>query len=230
LSVPNSARRWILYLAPDKRFLVSSLWDLSVDPVEADTQTGAQLVQRADAQHAPARGPESAPATVVEFSDFQCSFCAAFAQTFQRYAKENPDKVRLIFRNFPLPEHGWAMGAARAGICIAQQSSAAFWQFHDFVFARQQGLTEESLTSAIEGFVASVPDLNRDLYARCMATSYPQARLEQDLAEARSLDIHATPTLFINGRRYGGLRDDSAFKSAVDLAVAAAPSKPAASQ
>ncbi|HEX2713528.1 MAG TPA: DsbA family protein [Candidatus Acidoferrales bacterium] len=175
------------------------------------------IEKQAEVDHAPSRGPDTAPVTVVVFSDFQCPYCATFAEMAERYRKDNPDRIRLVFRNLPLPVHDWAELAARAGACIAQQSPSAFWKFHDLLFSKQKSITRETLPSTISDFLASATELRSDEYSKCMDSSRAQTRLDQDLAEARSLDIQATPTIFVNGRKYPGFRDDPALAAAINL-------------
>lgn len=214
-SVPGSKRRWTVYLSPDMRFLSVGLWDVSVDPEVADQRVGAQLLEEARIDEAPARGPQSAPVTVVEFSDFQCPYCARFAAMVDRYQKENPQKIRLVFRNYPLPIHNWAMPAAHAGSCVLQQSAAGFWQLHDFLFSQQRSITEENLRSMIDSFIGKRGDLNGAEYRKCADSLPAEKLLARDLTEAQSYDIRSTPTVFINGRRYGMFRDDAGFAAAI---------------
>lgn len=226
VSVPNSDRHWVLYLSPDRRFLSGTLLDISTDPVDEEKQLSVQLKEQAEKDRAPTRGSDAALVNVVVFSDFQCSYCAAFSEIAERYRRQNPERIRLVFRNLSLLVHDWATPAARAGVCISKQSPSAFWKFHDLLFSKQKSITAESLPATLSGFIASTPELQSDDYSECMASTFPQNRLDQDLAEARSFGIEATPTVFINGRRYIGFRDDAAFALAINLATPAEePSK-----
>ena len=178
-----------------------------------------QLVHQAEEDHAPVRGPNVAPVTIVVFSDLQCPYCSAFSEMVERYRKANPDRVRLVFRNLPLSVHDWAMPAARTGVCIYQQSVSAFWRFHDILLSRQKTITGANLATTITEFLANTPELRGEDYSRCMDSTLPQNRLDQDLAEAMSFRLDATPTIFINGRKYTGFRDDAAFALAINLAT-----------
>ncbi|MGB8132506.1 MAG: thioredoxin domain-containing protein [Candidatus Angelobacter sp.] len=218
LSVTDSQRQAVLYLSPDKKFLSPALWDIALDPQVTDARLSEELLENARLDGAPSRGQGSTAVSVVVFSDFQCPFCAAFTRMFDQYMKENPGKVRVIFRNAPLSIHPWAKPAAEAGICISRQNPAAFWQFHDLLFSKQKAVTSQTLGAEIDGLIRGLPGVNRDEYAKCMASSYPNERLQQDLDLARSYNIHSTPTVFINGKRHGGFRDLAEFVSAVDLA------------
>ena len=218
LSVASSNRRLTLFLAPDRRFVLSNLTDVSVDPWVEEGKRAEQLAQHAEHDHAPTRGPGAAPVTVVVFSDLQCPYCRGFSDMVERYRKENPNRVRLVFRNLPLSTHDWGTPAARAGVCISQQSSSAFWKFHDLMLNKQTSITRENLPGNISEFLKDTPEIRGDEYLKCMNSTVPESRLGQDLSEAVSLRLDATPTIFINGRKYTGFRDDAAFALAVNLA------------
>ncbi|MGA7574574.1 MAG: thioredoxin domain-containing protein [Terriglobales bacterium] len=216
VTLPHKKGHSVLYLSPDHHFVSPALWDLNSDFQKEDAKADTQLRSEAEADHPPIRGPETAPVTVVLFSDFQCPYCAAFAQMVGQYQKDNPGKMRLIFRNNPLPMHKWAKVAARTGICVARQSPDAFWKFQDFLFSKQKETTAENLGERVNDFLQTAPEVRSDKYLECMATPYPETRLDRDLEEASAYRIHSTPTLFINGRRHGG------FASAEDFAAVVA--------
>jgi protein-disulfide isomerase len=216
VSLPNNRGHGVLYVSPDLHFVSPALWDMNVDYEKEDAKIAAQLQKEADADNPPVRGPKSARATVVVFLDFQCPFCAGFAHFVAEYQKQNPGKTRLIVRNNPLPMHKWAGAAARAGICVAQQSPGLFWQFEDFLFAKQKEIASDNLGEHVQGFLHGVPEARIDSYLECMATPYPEDRLEKDMQEARIYQVHSTPTVFINGRRYRGFANMGEFAAAVE--------------
>jgi protein-disulfide isomerase len=220
-SVPDTKRRWSVYLSPDFHFLSAGLWDVSVDVVTADGRVAAQLLQEATSDNPPTLGPSSAPVTVVEFADFQCPYCARLSKMIEVYRKENPDKVRLIFRHFPLSIHNWATPAARAGSCIARQNKNSFWQFHDLLFSQQKAVTQENLPGFIGDFFSKAPELNGDEFRQCINSPLAESSIERDLTEGHNYRVVSTPTIFINGRQYGTFRNDSALRAAIDAAVPA---------
>ncbi|MBM4266616.1 MAG: thioredoxin, partial [Deltaproteobacteria bacterium] len=93
------------------------------------------------AAKAPYRGKKDASVTIVEFSDFQCPFCARGAATMEEVVKKYPDDVKFVFMHFPLDFHPWAKPAAIATNCAAKQDNDAFWILHDKYFADQKALT-----------------------------------------------------------------------------------------
>lgn len=217
--LPHKKGRAIVYVSPDHRFVSPVLWDLTADFSKEDAKLNAQLLTKAQADGAPIRGVENAAVTVVLFSDLQCPFCAAFARIEEEYDRENPGKIRLIFRNNPLPIHRWSKAAALSGICVARQSTNAFWQFQDFLFAKQKETTPDNLGELVNQFLQSSSDVRTDKYVECMASPYPETRLDRDIEEGSAYRIHSTPTLFINGRKYGGFANAREFAAAVDANI-----------
>jgi protein-disulfide isomerase len=219
VTLPHKKGEAILYVSPDRRFASTALWDMETDFDKEDAKVAAGLLAESEADHPPVQGSENAPATVVLFSDLQCPFCARFSQMLGQYQKDNPGKVRVIFRNNPLPMHKWAKPAALAGICIAQQSTDAFWRFQNLVFSKQKETTAENFGEQVSGFLKATPEVQSDKYIACMASPYPETRLEKDLGEGESYHIHSTPTVFINGRKYGGFANAEEFAAAVDANI-----------
>jgi protein-disulfide isomerase len=220
VTLPHNHGHATLYLSPDHRFVSTQLWDLTSDFNKEDAQTNDQLHAEAEVDHPPSRGPEGAPVTVVLFSDFQCPYCASFSQMVEQYQKDNPGKIRLIFRNNPLPMHKWAKDAARAGICVARQAPDAFWQFQEFLFLKQKETTADNLQERVKEFLQTVK------YLECMSGPYPETRLNRDVDEATTYHIHSTPTLFINGRRHGGFGSIEEFSGLVDASIHATTATP----
>jgi protein-disulfide isomerase len=220
VTLPHKRGHGILYVSPDHRFVSPALWDMKADYGKEDAEINDRLRAQADADHPPTRGPEDAPVTVVEFSDSQCPFCAAFSRIVEQYQREHPGTVRIVFRNYPLPMHKWAKDAARAGICVAQQAPNAFWQLQDFLFAEQKEITVDNLEERIKGFLQTTTlEVSTEKYFECMAGHYPESRLNKDIDEAEAYHIHSTPTLFINGHRHGGFGSAEEFSDVVNASL-----------
>jgi protein-disulfide isomerase len=156
-------------------------------------------------------GPEDAPVTIVEYSDFQCPFCRAGAEAVRDTFARFPDDVRLVFKNFPLDKacndemtqqlHPLACRAAAVALCAGEEDSHRFWKAHDAMFASPQ-LSEKFL----EGLPTEL-GLAPDSVAACLAAPATMEKIKADIAEARSLGVSSTPTLFVNGRRLSDYRD-----------------------
>jgi protein-disulfide isomerase len=219
VTLPHNHGHTVLYLSPDHRFISPVLWDSESDFGKEDALTSDQLLAEIEVDHPPMRGPVGAPVTVVMFSDFQCPYCAVFSRMAEQYQKDNPGKMRLVFRNSPLPMHKWAKDAARAGICVARQNPDVFWQFNDYLFSKQKEITVDNLQDQIKTFLQTAEGVSTDKYSDCMASPYVETRLNRDVDEASNYRIRSTPTLFINGRRHGGFASAEDFFAAVNASA-----------
>jgi protein-disulfide isomerase len=147
----------------------------------------------------PSRGPATAPVTVVEFGDLECPHCKEAQPTLEKLANEDKN-VRMVFQNFPLPMHDWAMKAASYADCVGRTSDAAFWKFLSSVYAAQSDITasnaDEKLTSLADGAGVKGSEV-----AFCAAKPETESRVQHSVALGTSLDVTSTPTIFINGRK-----------------------------
>ncbi|MGH9502932.1 MAG: thioredoxin domain-containing protein [Terriglobales bacterium] len=147
----------------------------------------------------PSRGPADAPVTVVEFSDLQCPHCKDAQPIIDKLMEEEKD-ARLVFQNFPLPAHDWAVKAAAYGDCIGRSSPDAFWKYAASVYAAQSDITaataDEKLTAIADQSGAKGTDI-----AACAAKPETISRVQRSVALGAGLEVSGTPTLFINGRK-----------------------------
>jgi len=162
---------------------------------------------------APAMGPASAPVHLVAFSDFQCPYCAQSAPLMRQIAARYGDKVRIVFRDFPLPIHPQAPKAAEAARCANAQGK--FWDYHDRLFANQQALSDGDLKRYAQ-------DLGLDAagFGTCLDTGAFAGAVQADLTEGRSYGIGSTPTFFINGRLLSGAVPLEVFSRVIDEELA----------
>jgi protein-disulfide isomerase len=139
-------------------------------------------------------GPADAPVTIVEFSDFQCPFCATFAETLRAARAKHPDRVAVLYRHYPIDQlHPEARAAALASECAAAQNR--FEPYHDQLFAQQDSIGRKPWERfALE---AGVPDL--DAFTRCVGDGTRMAGVERDFALAEATGVTLTPTVIING-------------------------------
>jgi protein-disulfide isomerase len=145
----------------------------------------------------PAKGPANAPVTIVEFSDFQCPFCSRLIPSIQEVEKKYGDKVRLVFRQYPLPMHPNAQKAAEASLCANDQGK--FWQLHDAMFANQNALAVDQLKAK-----AAELGLNADKFNKCLDSGEKAATIQADQKAGQEVGVNGTPALFINGRFING--------------------------
>jgi len=158
----------------------------------------AILEKKADG---PARGPANAPVTIVEFSDLQCPHCKDANPTIEKLLSENPN-IRFISQNFPLAIHNWAMKAAQYADCVGRTSNEAYWKFTASVYGAQTEITADNADQKLTE-LAEKSGVNGKDIAACAAKPETQARVEASINLGTSVDVNATPTLFINGRPVG---------------------------
>jgi protein-disulfide isomerase len=154
----------------------------------------------------PSFGPADAPVTIVEFGDFECPDCKMEAPILRRDLPEAlGGKVRVYFKNYPLDSvHPWARAAAIAGRCVYQQGQPAFWKFYDWDYENQDQITAENLNMKVLAW-AGENGIDTVKLGQCLDTKATEPEVNRSIAEGRALGIQGTPTLFINGRRIGGL-------------------------
>lgn len=160
----------------------------------------------------PAQGPLSAPVVIVEFSDFQCPFCAKAQDTVKDVLRKYPQKVRLVYKHYPLGFHAQAPAAAAAAIAAGEQGK--FWEMHDLLFANTDKLDEANLRK-----YARQLGLNVSLFDSRVKTPEVKAIIDRDIAQAGRLNVTGTPTFFINGQKLVGARPLSEFQKRIDLAL-----------
>ncbi len=158
----------------------------------------------------PAIGSSSAPVTLVEFSDFQCPFCQRVAPTLKQVKDTYGDKVRVVWKDFPLTQiHPQAFKAGEAAHCAADQGK--FWEYHDRLFANQQALQPTDLKK-----YAADLGLDATAFATCLDTSKHGERVRDGVAEGSRLGVNSTPTIYINGRVLSGAQPYEVIASVID--------------
>ncbi len=166
---------------------------------------------------APSRGPADALVTLVEFSDFECPYCARAAAVLEQLGERFPDDLRLVFRHFPLSFHEDARPAHEAAVEVrAQGGDAAFWAFHDRIYATGD-LSLAGLAAAAEAAGANPARVRRAIAAEAHAGT-----VDEDLAVGVSLGVTGTPTFLLNGRLVLGAPPPDVFAALIDQARAEA--------
>jgi protein-disulfide isomerase len=158
----------------------------------------------------PAIGSASAPVTLVEFSDFQCPFCQRVAPTLKQVKDTYGDKVRVVWKDFPLTQiHPQAFKAGEAAHCAADQGK--FWEYHDRLFANQQALQPNDLKK-----YAADLGLDAAAFGTCLDTSKHGERVRDGVAEGSRLGVNSTPTIYINGRVLSGAQPYEVIAAVID--------------
>jgi len=160
------------------------------------------------AESDPVRGPEDAPVTIVEFSDYQCPFCSRVQPTLHKLLELYPDSVQIVFKNMPGQRHDRARPAAEAALCAGRQGK--FWEMHDWLYAHQNKLDDESIQAEAKDL-----GLDMDAFGTCLSKHETAAQIDSSLKEARELGLTGTPIFFVNGRMIRGAQPFDVFDEAV---------------
>ena len=184
------------YVSKDgQKILQATVWDINANPFERDLK-----LLKTDLS--PSFCTPGAPVVIVLFSDFQCQYCRQEGKMLrEQLLKAYPNQVRVYFKDMPLQQiHPWATAAAIAGRCVFRQKPLAFWDYHDFIFEQQPGITEANLKDKIGEFARS-KSLDQVQLNSCMERNLTLPEIEKSMAEARALGVNSTPTMYINGRK-----------------------------
>ena len=144
----------------------------------------------------PVRGDADGPVTIVEFSDFQCPFCARAAPLIDEVLKKYPKGVRFVYKQFPLPMHPMARPAAEAS--LAAQEQGKFWEMHDVLIRNQPTLDASKLDDYAKQAGLDVKRFRRDLEQK--KAEYDK-RIDADMRLGQSSDVRGTPTIYIGGKK-----------------------------
>lgn len=146
----------------------------------------------------PARGgPPDAPVTIVEFADFQCPYCARILPSIRQVLAMYGDKVRFVYRHFPLSFHNDAQRAAEASMCA--QDKGKFWEMHDAMFANTSALDADGLKAT-----AAKIGLDPEAFAECLESGRYADEVAADMAAGTAVGVTGTPAFFVNGRLIAG--------------------------
>ncbi len=140
------------------------------------------------------RGPESAPVTLVEFSDFQCPACKSFEPIVEEVINKYPDRLRFIYRHYPLPQHDLAFKAAQAAQAADLQNK--FWEYKKELFSIQENLKESYFEE-----LARKLGLDLERFRKDFGDGETIKKVQLDLNDAKALNLNGTPSFFVNGKK-----------------------------
>lgn len=165
----------------------------------------------------PQLGSADAPVVIVEFSDFQCSFCKRFwEQTLPQLKKAYVEtgKVRFVYRDFPLAFHQHAQLAAEATECADEQG--AYWKMHDYLFEKQEEWSESLNAKELFGRYAHVLGLDAARFRDCLDTGRYAEEVKKDYQDGLAYGVEGTPIFFINGYRVMGAQPFKVFQQLIE--------------
>ncbi len=154
----------------------------------------------------------SAPVSLVEFSDFQCPFCAQVTPIVRQLLAAYPTQVAFSFKHYPLHMHRYAPLAHEAALAANEQGK--FWEMHDLLFAGQDKLARADLIAKAQQLKLDMPRFVKDLDSRRFKPSVEADRLKGD-----RLGVGGTPFFFVNGHAVSGASDLAAYKEIIDAVL-----------
>lgn len=171
-------------------------------------------------------GKSDAPVTIIEFSDYQCPYCARAATQVEPQIKTDyvdTGKVKFAFRNFPLGFHPNAMPAAIAAECASEQGK--YWEFHDALFANQSSWSQLNDSSTALKDIATKLNLDMSKWNSCLNDTKIKDEISKDASDGTTAGVQGTPTYFIGNDKNGyvmlvGAQPYDAFKQAIDAELA----------
>ena len=188
----------------------------------------AELMKKISVTGRPWRGAVSPKVTIIVYDDFECPYCAVMYKTlFADGMKEYADRVRIVFKDYPLFEiHPWARRAAIDSNCLAEQSNDAYWAFADYVHANQKEISGPSrdVNAAFARLDNAALDVGRkhsldgNILQSCLKAQ-PDSLLNASMKEGDSLGVNATPTLFLNGDKVSGALTEPELRQQVQAAL-----------
>ena len=157
----------------------------------------------------PSKGPAQAKVTIVEFSDFQCPYCAVAVNKLNALLQAYPHDVRLVFKQFPLEIHSTAALAAAAALSAHAQGK--FWPMHDKMYAEFRSLSRANILEWAKGL-----GLDPASFQAGMDSAKTQAAVQRDMNDGLRAGVQGTPTVFVNGKKYQGSLDVAAFRTVIE--------------
>ncbi len=204
----------VFYVSKDfKKILRGSVYDATENPFKKD-------LDRLKTELRPSLGTQGAPVVLVEFTDFECPYCREEAKKLrENMLRDFPKDVHFYFMDFPLEQlHPWAKPAAMAGQCVFRQSPEVFWQYHDWIFEHQTEITLENLSAKILEF-AKDKKVDSLQLSRCIETKATENEVNRTIEMGNALEVSATPTLFVNGRKLSGAVDWPDLKRIIEYEI-----------
>ncbi len=204
--------RTVLLARDGKHLVVSDLYNMSLDPRQ-------QALRTISLRNEPTVGPANAPVTIVEYADLQCPTCKRMHEFIEnKLIPRYGDKLRVVFKEFPLPMHDWSFTAAIADQCAFQLNPSTYVPLRTAIFHSQELINIANLRDTLLNF-GEQAGLDRVQLAGCLDSKASLPRIQHDQEEAKRLDVNSTPTLFINGKIMVGLPSEDAYYQAIDQAL-----------
>jgi len=231
-SNPNDTTRILSYIivaliAFSGGYLVKHLFGNAQDSAGAEAEQGAAAEMdgakltdsdKIPVGDSPVLGPENAPVTIVEFSDFQCPFCKKGYKRMKTAREEYPDKIRIVFKQFPLGMHEHAKPAARAALAAREQGDEYFWEMHDRLFENQGEWKNGGVQKVTAKWAEEIDGLDAEKFKKDLennADTYDET-ISTEMSNGKDLGVQGTPHFFINGKGMSGAQPFEKIKSVIE--------------
>jgi len=202
----------LLYVTKDgTKILQGSAFDVTGNPFKKDLDKLKTAFQ-------PSLGTPGATVVIVLFSDFQCPHCKVEATMLrQNLISAYPTQVRLYFIDFPIENlHSWARPAADAGRCVFHQDPGSFWEYYDWIYSHQETITADNLKSIVDIWAKDRKDIDSIQLNTCMDNKETDKEVGDEIEKAKEMEVTATPTMFVNGRRIPNSVEWTGLKATID--------------
>ena len=163
------------------------------------------------------KGNRDAKVILIEYSDFQCPACAFYYPLLEKFSEEFGDRIAIVYRHFPLPNHQNAKSAAYAAEAAGQQEK--FWEMHDLIFDNQKEWKDERSADEVFTNYAQTLNLNLDQFKTDFALKEIRKKVESAYQNGVQLGINSTPTFFLNGEKLASPRNYEEFRNIIAQAI-----------
>ncbi|HEY7534720.1 MAG TPA: thioredoxin domain-containing protein [Thermodesulfobacteriota bacterium] len=209
--IPLGRQSFPILMTKDGKFMIlGELIDTKVNPLQEN-------MKKISLNNVPIMGKKDAKVTIVEYSDFQCPFCKRANDMLPEILGQYKDKVKLVYKQLPLPSHPWAKDAAIASVCAFEQGNDNFWKFHDLLFQKQKDITVEKSKEQFKTFAKDL-GLNTSKFETCTNSPETLNKIQNEMKEAQALGVSSTPTFVVNGMIVPGA-NPAGLKSAIDASL-----------
>lgn len=174
-------------------------------------------VRDIDITHSPFKGKADAPVVIVDYTDFQCPYCAKLVHVLEQLLELYPDKVKIVYKSYPLRNHRFAFKAATAA--MAAHEKGKFWEFYDRLYEKHNQMNDQVIMDVRKALALDIPEFDS-----LMNSQKIRNLVIRDYREGYTNGVRGTPTVFINGKR---LKDNSlqGFRLAIEKELKALSAK-----
>ncbi len=165
------------------------------------------------------KGNTSSKVVLIEYSDFQCPACGAYYPLVKQLGEDYKEKIQIVYRHFPLPQHSGAKPAAFAAEAAGKQGK--FWEMHNMIFDNQKNWSEKRNTEEIFASYAEKLQLDMNKYKNDISSKEIKDKVEQDYLGGIGSKVNSTPTFFLNGKTMQNPKNYDEFKNLIEEAIRA---------